>query len=105
FLNKIKKTVKNKAHVEGSICEAYLAQEIAYFSSHYFEPHVLCSRHRVQRNDDGVVNDERQSTLSIFNFPGRTAGKGTTRWLSDKELQAAHLHVLLNCVEVKEYLG
>ena len=96
--------VKNKASAEGSICQAYLAQEIAYFSSHYFEPHVQCSRNRVQRNDDGVDNDERQPTLSIFNFPGRTTGKCTTRWLSDKEVKAAQLHVLLNCEEVKEYL-
>ena len=40
FLNKLKKTVKNKARVEGSIREAYLTQEIAYFSSHYFGPQV-----------------------------------------------------------------
>ena len=101
FLNKLKKTVKNKARVEGSIREAYLTQEIAYFSSHYFGPQVKSSRTRVRRNDWGVVNDDREPSLSVFNLPGRTSGKCKERWLNDKELAAAQLHVLLNCEAVK----
>ena len=101
FLNKIKKTVKNKACVEGFICEAFLTQEIAYFSSHYFGPQVKSSRTRVRRNDYGVINDDRESSLSVFNLPWRTSGSCKERWLNDKELAVAQLHVLLNYEEVK----
>lgn len=40
FLNQLKRKVGNKAHVEGSICNAYLTEEIANFCSNYFQPKV-----------------------------------------------------------------
>lgn len=46
FLKELKKTLKNKAHIEGSICQAYIAQEINIFAEHYFEPHISCRRRR-----------------------------------------------------------
>ncbi|KAL0325043.1 UNVERIFIED_CONTAM: hypothetical protein Sradi_5073600 [Sesamum radiatum] len=52
FLRELKKKVKNKAHVEASIVEAYIVEEIGWFTSHYFEPHVTCKRRRLSRNDD-----------------------------------------------------
>ncbi|KAL0433375.1 UNVERIFIED_CONTAM: hypothetical protein Slati_2671800 [Sesamum latifolium] len=38
FLRGLKMKVKNKAHVEASIVEAYLVEEIDLFGSQYFEP-------------------------------------------------------------------
>ena len=73
FLQELKKTLKNKAHVEGSICQAYIAQEINNFVEHYFEPHVLCRRRVPRRNDEGV-NDDAFEPFSIFNFVGRSQG-------------------------------
>ena len=93
--------MRNKTRVEGSIREAFLTQEIAYFSSHYFGSQVKSKRTRVRRNDYGVVNDDREPSISVFNLPGRTSGTCKERWLNDKELAAAQLHVLLNCEEVK----
>ncbi|XP_049406263.1 uncharacterized protein LOC125869906 [Solanum stenotomum] len=106
FLNKIKKTIKNKSRVEGSICQAYLAQEISYFASHYFESHVLSSNNRVDRNDDLITKNATQPTLSVFNLSGRSYGKkkGNIQWLDDKEVVAAQLHVLINCDKVKPFL-
>ncbi|KAL0420330.1 UNVERIFIED_CONTAM: hypothetical protein Slati_3055900 [Sesamum latifolium] len=46
FLRGLKMKVKNKAHVEASIVEAYLVEEIGLFTSQYFEPQVLCKRNR-----------------------------------------------------------
>jgi len=51
--------VNNKAHVEGSVCEAYLYMEATYFFSYYFESHVPSMRTRCRRNeyklhDEGV---------------------------------------------------
>ncbi|XP_039126916.1 uncharacterized protein LOC120263060 [Dioscorea cayenensis subsp. rotundata] len=40
FLHHIKKKVKILACVEGSICEAYVIEEISFFCSSYFEPNV-----------------------------------------------------------------
>ncbi|KAL0334091.1 UNVERIFIED_CONTAM: hypothetical protein Sangu_1565300 [Sesamum angustifolium] len=40
FLIKLKKKGKNKAHVEASIIEAYIVEEIGMFTSQYFESDV-----------------------------------------------------------------
>ena len=97
--------VKNKSHVEGSICEAYLCQETSHFCSYYFESHVQTMRNRVNRNDAGGLPETSQPNLSIFKFSGRAAGSCRSRYLNDKEFAAAHLHVLLNCEEVQPYIG
>lgn len=53
FMNRLKKKVKNKSRVEGSICEAYLVEETSIFCSHYFEICVGSKSTRVEPNDDG----------------------------------------------------
>ncbi|KAL0290495.1 UNVERIFIED_CONTAM: hypothetical protein Sangu_2571300 [Sesamum angustifolium] len=57
------------AHVEASIVEAYIVEEIGWFTSHYFEPHVTCKRRQPSRNDDLTREHERISR-DIFNHPG-----------------------------------
>ena len=96
--------VKNKSHVEGSICEAYLSLETSHFCSYYFEPHVQSIRTKVGRNDFGGQNDTSQKTLSVFTHVGRPTGICKSRYLDEKELAAVHLHVLLNCEEVQPYI-
>lgn len=96
--------IKNKARVEGSICEAYLCQETAHFCSYYFEPHVQSSRNRIGRNDVVGQDMTPEHTLSVFNKPGRSSGRCKSRYLNDRELAAAHLHILLNCEEVQPYI-
>ncbi|XP_039118067.1 uncharacterized protein LOC120253954 isoform X2 [Dioscorea cayenensis subsp. rotundata] len=102
FLQELKKTLKNKAHVEGSICQAYIAQEINIFAEHYFEPHISCRRRRLRRNDEGVSNDIFPP-FSIFNYIGRAQGRPKIRWLSENELHVAHTYILRNCPEVQSY--
>jgi len=53
YLFHLKKKVKNKAHVEASICEAYIVKEISTFISYYFEPHLRTKINRVPQHDDG----------------------------------------------------
>ena len=48
----LKKKVQNKARVEGSICEAYILEEISHFSSMYFEPHIPTRYTCLPRNDE-----------------------------------------------------
>ena len=97
-----KRTVKNRAHVEGSICEAYLSKETSFFCSYYFESHVHSKRTTLGRNDDGGESS-CPPTLSVFNRPGRGWGNTEKHFLTDMEKHAAHLHVLINCEELESY--
>ena len=65
YLFNLKKNVKNKAHVEASICEAYIVEEISTFISYYFEPHLRTRINRVPRRDDGGEVPSN-GNLSIF---------------------------------------
>lgn len=96
-----KRSVKNKARVEGSICASYLHRETAYFCSPYFNNFMLAPRH--VRNEVDTDNAGYPYMLSVFNLPGHHAGKELTYWLTDEEYASAHVHVLINCREVKPY--
>jgi len=101
FIRESKRSVKNKAKVEGSICASYLHRETTYFCSHYFQNFILLpSNHR---NDTQYQSETSKSTLSVFQQVGRHAGKEATHWLTDVEFNSAPVHVLINCTEVKSY--
>ena len=97
--------MKNKARVEGSICNAYLVEEASLFCSYYFEEHVHTRHRRVPRNNDvyGENWEENEETLSIFKYPRRAFGQATSRKLSLEEFHAAHAYIMLNCSEVDPY--
>ncbi|XP_074323740.1 uncharacterized protein LOC141660653 [Apium graveolens] len=103
LMGMLKRAVKNRAYVEGSICEAYSFNEISTFVSDYFPDEVLTKANRVSRNDDGG-NVELNGSLAIFGLPGRAYGKGKHIFLSEKDLHAAHTYILLNCEEINEYV-
>jgi len=69
YLFNLKKKVKNKAHVETSIYEAYIVEKISTFISYYFKPHLRTRINRVPRHYDC---DEVPSSgnLSIFSNTG-----------------------------------
>ncbi|CAH9123916.1 unnamed protein product [Cuscuta epithymum] len=102
FLGELKKKVTNKAHVEASICQAYLQQEISTFSSFYFERDVITRRKRPARNDD-IGEDLYENVVSIFNYPGRGKGAATQRYILGGELQIAHTYILMNCPEFSPF--
>jgi hypothetical protein len=68
YLFNLKKKVKNKAHVEALICEAYIVEEISTFISYYFEPHLRTRLNRVPQHDDGG-EVHSSGNLSIFSNP------------------------------------
>ena len=74
----LKKKVKNKAHVEASICETYIVEEISTFISYYFEPHMRTRINRVPRHDDGGEVPS-SGNLSIFSNPKRPTPKNAVR--------------------------
>jgi hypothetical protein len=103
FMGDSKRAVKNLAKVEGSIVAIYTAKETMYFISHYFVDRLLIPSNT--RNEVEVNGERDPSTLSVFNLPGRHAGKVLQYWMVDpRELRSAHVHILINCAEVKPYL-
>ena len=74
-----KRSIKNKARIEGSICASYIHREITYFCSHYFKSYMLSVR--CSRNEMGVES-QRLPSLSIFNHPTRPSEKPSIHWLT-----------------------
>ncbi|WOH00653.1 hypothetical protein DCAR_0520026 [Daucus carota subsp. sativus] len=103
FLRHLKNNIKNKARVEGSMCNAYLVEEASTFCSHYFEQHVQTKHRKVPRNDSSGGGESFEGNFSIFSHPGRASGCANVRYLDDREYMAAHNYVLLNCPEVAPY--
>ena len=103
YLNHLKKKIRQKARVEGSICKSYLEEEASFFFSHYFKDNVNLSFLSVPRNDE-VVEPHCSKKLSIFRQYGRPAGKCSELWLDDKDFHVAHTYILLNCVEVAPFV-
>ncbi|GAU50134.1 hypothetical protein TSUD_408660 [Trifolium subterraneum] len=98
FMGDSKRTVKNKARVEGSICASYLHRETSNFCSHYFN-HLMLTPTST-RNE--VIDECQRSTwiLSVF----RPSGAQGEYWMNDAEMQSATIHVMINCNEVGPYL-
>ena len=103
FLKQLKKTIGNKARVEGSICEAYIAHEITLLVQNYAQSSIHCRMRKSRRHDEGA-NVDGHPQFSIFNYPSRFQGKQQTRWLEQRERNAAHLCELRNCPEVQPIL-
>ena len=80
----LKKKVKNKAHFEALICEAYIVEEISTFISYYFEPHLRTRIHRVSQHDGGGEVPS-SGNLSVFSNPEQPTSKNVVkgRYLSE----------------------
>jgi hypothetical protein len=101
----LKKKVKNKAHVEASICEAYIVEEMSTFISYYFEPYLRTRINRVPRHDDcSEVPSSRN--LSIFSNPRQPTPKKAIgeRYLSEIEFGQARNYVLFNYDELRPFI-
>jgi len=101
----LEKKVKNKAHVEVSIYEAYIVEEILTFISYYFEPHLRTRINRVPRHDDGGEVPS-SGNLSIFSNLGRPTPKNVVRrrYLSKIEFRQAYNYVPFNCDELRPFI-
>ena len=105
FFGRLKKKIKQQACPEGLIIEAYLEAERTFFASYYFNSNEPSMRTRCRRNEGDDEHINHFLTLSVF-APQRTAiGKERSRYLTDAKYVAGHLHVLLNCDEIKPYIG
>jgi len=102
FLNHLKKKIGNKARVEGSICNAYLTEEIANFCSLYFEKHIETKAKNLNIDVADELDTSLPKCFQMQNDEG-CLSTGETRFLDDKEYNQAHLYVLSNCEELESY--
>ena len=93
FMGDSKRSIKNRARIEGSICASYIHRETTYFCSHYFKGYMLSLRS--SRNEMRV--ETNQPSLSIINQPSRPSGKPSIHLLTQREWDSVHVHVLINC--------
>jgi len=59
---------------------------------------------RSSKNEMGVESQSCLTSLSIFNHPTRPFGNPSIHWLTQRECDSVHVHVQINCQEVKPYL-
>ena len=62
-------------------------------------------RNRCWRNEDDDEHNNHVPTLSVFEPQGTAIEKERSRYLTDRKYIATHLYMLLNCDEVKPYVG
>jgi hypothetical protein len=102
FMGDSKRTVKNKARVEGSICASYLHRETSHFCSHYFNNLMLTPKST--RNEVTGECERSPWTLSVICISGCYSGADKEYWMSDAEMRSANVLVMINCTEVAPYL-
>ncbi|KAM6545672.1 hypothetical protein CsatB_026408 [Cannabis sativa] len=98
----LKKYVKNKARLEGSIAEGYIISEALNFFSMYL--HGIETRFNCPDRNPDDVGVRRQSTLSIFNLPTRPFRKQSSIRISEDERNMVHWYILNNCPELEPNL-
>ena len=87
----LKDYVRNRAYPEGSIAEAYIADECLTFCSRYLQG-VETIFSRPQRHNDFVENAELYKFLTAKKFLGRAE----SIVLDQKSLAQVHRYVLLH---------
>ncbi|KAL5724590.1 hypothetical protein ACHQM5_007830 [Ranunculus cassubicifolius] len=103
FLCTLKKYVRNKAHPEGSIAEAYVDAECLTFCSMYLQG-VETRFNREDRNFDGGQDEEQCTTFEVFSQNVRPIGKPKLVPLSLEFLNKVRYYVLNNSEEISSYL-
>nr|XP_043611316.1 uncharacterized protein LOC122582917 [Erigeron canadensis] len=103
YLGHLKKYVRNKAKLEGSIAKGYVVEEAMTFCSQYLKG-VESKLDRHGKNDDKTNNGSQSFALDIFRLNGRGVGKKEVRVLPGDLLKKATWFVYNNCEEIQPYL-
>ncbi|KAL6214304.1 hypothetical protein ACLB2K_013740 [Fragaria x ananassa] len=98
-LGDLKRYVRNRAHLEGSIAEGYIAEESLMFCSLHL--HDIETVH--SRPESNYDAEEPDAQLSVFAQNVRACGGRKMRKWSESELEPAKWYILDNCVEVEPY--
>lgn len=101
YMYHLKKMVKNKANIAGSIVAQSLNEEMSTASATYFgHPEVI---------EEASIRGKIRFTYiyedvpNLFYHEGRVSGKATTRWLTDVDFTVLQTFMLLNCDVFEPY--
>ena len=94
--------MRNRAHPEGCIAEAYLSFECLAFCSMYLNG-IETKWNREERNSD-VWQVGRSKGLFVFSQRVRPLGAAKFITLEDKVLTRAQWYVLNNCGKIALYI-
>jgi hypothetical protein len=99
-LRYLKPMIGNRARVEGSIAEAFILKQVAYFSSVYFveEHNVNAPMVWYSVDEEPPCNDP-----SIFASRGTTIGSSTSYYPTSEERMAALLYMYANIDGMDKY--
>ncbi|KAK1402846.1 hypothetical protein POM88_002451 [Heracleum sosnowskyi] len=89
YLRNLKSNVKNKNKVEGSIANAFLMEELCYFTTFYFEDQVQTKLRIVARNADEFVSDDDDKDAISLLLHCRSPFLFTTRYFAWDEADDA----------------
>lgn len=87
YLARLKSYVRNRARPEGSIAEAYIANECIFF----------CSRYLQASTNDTENDPEVEKGSCLFPIEGQSYGSVETFMMDNKTWTQAHRYVLFNC--------
>nr|GEX20647.1 hypothetical protein [Tanacetum cinerariifolium] len=105
-LGSLKRTVRNKARVEGSIVQNYLLNELSTYFSLYFDPRIETRLNREPQNfaPDIHCSSPTETRLNIFKVPSRRLfDSGTKRNLTNAKKHKPHTYILFNCEDVHPF--
>jgi hypothetical protein len=100
-LGRCKKCVRNRAHLEVCIVEAYLSFECLTFCSMYLNGIETKWNHEEWNSD--VLQVGRSTGLSVFSQRVRPLGAAKFITLEDKVLTTARWSMLNNCGKIASY--
>ncbi len=100
YLLTLKKYVRNRSRLEGSIAEEYIADECMTFCSRYLNGVENRFKARNLLDDELDVAEG----FSIFSHQGHAIGKKIFTTLDPTLLKQAHRYVLSNCDVVTPYI-
>ena len=101
YMYHLKKKVKNKAHIAGSIISQCLTEEISRASAHHFgNPEVPAT---VLQPGDIRFTYHDPDVPNMFYHEGRVSGKMEQRHLTDDDYTVLQTFLMLNCPAFEPY--
>lgn len=102
IFRKIKKNVRNKARLEGSIAEAYIVNKALNCCSMYLRG-IKTIFNRAERNNNEVYGLVDRG-LSVFSQKAHLFGSRQLIQFSHEDIRRVHWYVMNNCKELQPYL-
>ena len=96
-----KNSMRNRARPEGSIAEAYVANDTLTFCSRYIEDvDTRFNRDAHVSSEDGYLEDG----TSVFRHGVKLMGANRVQYMEEEEMEKVVWYVLNNCEEVEPYV-